>query len=134
MLEDNMSKKEGYLYVGFDATKLFKIGITNNYEKRLRQFRTGNPTFHYIMVFNVESPAVAEIEMHTKFDYLKYSGEWFKLNASDLKWIYDRFTTEHRHTYSDFETVLQKIQDGIALDLNLRIFMRDYYIVDGGDQ
>ena len=43
----------GYIYLGFDASGLFKIGITNDVEKRLRQFRTANPTFFYCFIYQL---------------------------------------------------------------------------------
>jgi hypothetical protein len=123
----------GKLYIGCDGTGLFKIGITRNHEKRLRQIRTANQTFHYLMVFNVDNPAVVEAEVHAKLSHRHYSGEWYSLTAQDLKWIYDKFSVEKRHTAEDFELVLQYIKNGIAMNLELREFLKQYNTVDGGE-
>lgn len=83
--------EQGKLYVGYDGTGLFKIGITRNAHKRKQQIRTGNPTFQFLFVFDVENPAVAEVECHTKFNSRRVAGEWFSLTADDIRWIYNRF-------------------------------------------
>jgi lipocalin len=124
----------GKLYVGFDGTGMFKVGITQDHKSRLRQFRTANPTFHYILVFNVDNPAMAEVEVHSKFSNKLYAGEWYKLQAQDLKWIYDRYTVEGRHGQEDFDAVYEMIQGGMALDLGVREHMKGYYTVDGGEE
>lgn len=82
---------KGYLYVGFDGTGLFKIGITGNARKRKQQIRTGNPTFQFLFVLDVANPSVAEIECHTKFESRRVAGEWFRLTSDDVKWIYSKF-------------------------------------------
>ena len=125
----------GKLYVGFDGTGLFKIGITRDHQKRLRQFRTANPTFSYILVFNVDNPSVAEVEVHTKFSDRNFAGEWYKLTGQDLKWIYDKFSIEGRHGQKDFEVVHDMILNGFGFDLDKRKFIEEnYYMVDGGEE
>jgi lipocalin len=83
---------EGFLYVGFDATGMFKIGITKDRKKRFYQLRTANPTFLYLFVFRVDDPKNIEMSLHTRFDNWHYGGEWYTIGAEELKWIYDEFT------------------------------------------
>lgn len=78
------------LYVGYDPTGLFKIGITDNEERRLKQIRTGNPFFSYIFFVQCENAAIQELEFHTVFARKRVKGEWFSLNPSDLKFMYDK--------------------------------------------
>lgn len=123
----------GKLYVGFDASGLFKIGITRDPDKRLKQFKTGNICFMYLFVFTVESPAVEEITLHTKFEDARVEGEWFQLDHHDIKWIYDRYTpTEHRrHDIKSFEIVWNEIANKKkAGNSNFRKFMSDYEAVN----
>jgi len=101
----------GYIYLGFDASGLFKIGITNDVEKRLRQFRTANPTFFLLLHIPVEHPAVVEVELHTKFSDKRVRGEWFCLDGGDLLYIYDRLLGEdgNSHNLEDFQKMYEII-------------------------
>ena len=98
---------EGTLYIGYDSSGYFKIGITADARKRRNQIRTGNPTFGYLYVFQIDNPSVAELELHTKFEKSRVAGEWFALSAHDLKWIFDRFGAER--PLGDFEKVIDKV-------------------------
>lgn len=108
-----MSEDQGKIYIGYDGSGLFKIGITRDEKKRLKQIRTGNATFMYLFVFPAEEPAVMELEFHTKFEYCHVEGEWFDLAPEDLKWIYDKFIPEeHRkHGMESFEIVWDVISN-----------------------
>jgi len=80
-----------YLYIGYDLTGLYKIGITKYKDKRLKQLRTANPFFAYLFIFEVKDTAVKEIELHAQFSKKNFRGEWYRLNADDLKYIGDKF-------------------------------------------
>lgn len=81
----------GYVYVGFDSSGLFKIGISNDLKKRMRQYKTTNPNFQYLCDMRVDSPAIVEAELHAKFGESRVHGEWFNLSGVDLKWIHQKF-------------------------------------------
>lgn len=100
----------GQLYIGYDRSTLFKIGITSDHKKRYKAFKTGNPTFGYLFIFRVDNPAVAEIELHTKFSEKRIEGEWFQLGAEDLKWIWDRYASQpDRHPLEEMEQIIGTI-------------------------
>ena len=79
------------LYIGTDLIGLFKIGITNDENKRLKQLKTGNPNFWFLFVFDVKNAAIVELELHTRFEKKRIQGEWFALDAHDLQYIACRF-------------------------------------------
>ena len=108
---------KGFIYVGFDASGLFKIGLTGNLQKRMRQYRSTNPTFQYLFTFAVENPAVAEAELHAKFGDYRLHLEWFSLCGQDLSWIYTKYTGTTR-PFEDFEKLWIAIHvDKIALSM-----------------
>lgn len=57
---------------------LYKIGITNDLEKRLRNIQTGNP-YPVKYVYNQERKDASKIErwLHTQFHDYRMEGEWF---------------------------------------------------------
>jgi hypothetical protein len=79
-----MSKS--YVYIISDGQD-YKVGVSNNPDKRLKQLQTGNPKkLKIVNLFEVEKTKVfkMEKEAHNKIRgwYIK-SGEWFK-NASEF--------------------------------------------------
>lgn len=89
---NNSSKAEGvnYLYVIFNPdNNLFKIGITCNLKKRLKQLRSQsgcNLTIVQSFASNTEiDPCVTFVEkkLHEYYKNKRVSGEWFKLSFRD---------------------------------------------------
>lgn len=73
-----MSTKSNLLYI-LQCNDLFKIGVTNNIDKRVKTLQTGNP--HPITVLYCEQrykPHKAEKYLHRLFHKNRISGEWFK--------------------------------------------------------
>jgi hypothetical protein len=85
-----METKE-YVYLGYDGTGLFKIGITNDPSRRIKQLRTGNPTFTFLWCFQTENAAIKELEIHTFLSESRFSNEWFDLRPNDLKYFLEQF-------------------------------------------
>lgn len=78
------------------AASDYKIGITNNLNRRLRQIQTGNPhplqITHYIESETRGQAIKIEREIHHLLAVTKMVGEWFRLDHSvidDLSQIYD---------------------------------------------
>lgn len=93
----------GKIYLCFDASGLWKIGITKESEKRLKQMRTGNATIRMVLDVFVEYPEIIELELHTRFEDKNVSGEWFDLNPEDLLYVYDKLLgNENTHGIEDF--------------------------------
>ena len=64
---------------------LYKIGISNNPEKRLKQFKTGNPKIEMLQysqkVFFAEW---LEYNLHKLFIKQNVNGEWFSLKLDQV--------------------------------------------------
>jgi Meiotically up-regulated gene 113 len=89
-MENNMDNK-GYIYIGYDQKGLFKIGMTENVQKRQKQIQNMNPNFYMFLAYKVDSPAVAEVTIHERFKEKRVVGEWFELTAEDILWIVDKY-------------------------------------------
>jgi Meiotically up-regulated gene 113 len=85
-----MSGDYGYIYViGFaEIPDLYKIGFTNNLERRLKLFDWASPfipvVFHSIMV---SSGQKIERMLHKTFKGKRVKLEWFSLTEDDLQFI-----------------------------------------------
>ena len=108
----------GQIYLCCDGSGLWKIGIASNPDKRFKQLKTGNPTIRMLFNIPVEYPSIVELELHTKYEEKRITGDWFDLSAEDLFYIFDRFLGENNnHSLEDFEvihrlvSVEKKLQD-----------------------
>jgi len=80
-------EKKGFVYV-IKCNDFYKIGRTNNVQKRLSGMQTGNPyELELILSIKTNSPFTLETSLHTKFKDKLIRGEWFKLSDKDLKII-----------------------------------------------
>jgi predicted GIY-YIG superfamily endonuclease len=93
-MENNM-----YLYVieaNNNGQILYKIGITNDLDKRIKNIRTGNP-YPVQYVFNQEIEQASKIErwLHIQFNKYRMEGEWFHtITLNDIRkkiFIYNEF-------------------------------------------
>lgn len=70
------------------GTSLFKIGITNNLHRRLRQIQTGNDyplVLPCYIEFNERDAArKQEKRIHDLYKLKRLQGEWFNLDDTDL--------------------------------------------------
>lgn len=62
----------------------YKIGITNNLQKRLKEIQTGTPDKIYFVDF-YESKYARKIEsgLHRFFEHKHRNNEWFELSLED---------------------------------------------------
>lgn len=79
------------------GTGLYKIGVTTNLNKRFESIRTGNPSIKLIHV--MEGDGSTEMAYHWNFKRKLIIGEWFKLDANDLKLIIKSDPDEVRELY-----------------------------------
>ena len=66
---------------------LYKIGITNDLEKRLKNIKTGNP-YPVKFVFQQERNDASKIErwLHSQFNDNRMEGEWFhSLSVEEIR-------------------------------------------------
>lgn len=78
-------------YLLFDG-KLYKIGQSINPEKRLKNLRTGNTKVKIIAY----GSGLTEKRLHEIFKNKRVSGEWFKLNNSDVCRIISLIRNEYQ--------------------------------------
>lgn len=78
----------GLYVVAIRNTDIFKIGITKNIVKRLKQFETANPFEFYLHEF-FQTDKCRELEklLHVQFKKSRYKREWFKLTEDELKQV-----------------------------------------------
>jgi len=59
----------------------YKIGITTNVDRRLKQLRTQQPPFPIDLIHSVSSSEYQEAErdLHERFSEVRVHGEWFAL-------------------------------------------------------
>jgi len=62
----------------------YKIGVSKNPKKRIKQLQTGNPvTLKLITVFKTEYPYQIESFLHKRFSHCHREGEWFELDINN---------------------------------------------------
>ncbi len=67
---------------------IYKIGITNDIEFRLRTMQTGCPYRLYAFrTFAHDRPASVEAALHAFFNNKRVNGEWFVLSEQDIGYI-----------------------------------------------
>lgn len=101
------------VYIGYDENGLFKIGMTDNWQRRLRQIQNMNPNFQFLCVIPQDKPAITEASLHVKFASKRMVGEWFQLSAEDIKTILDMYLTDP----PDLETIYPEWKKAIGQDL-----------------
>ncbi|TXG81253.1 MAG: GIY-YIG nuclease family protein [Spirochaetes bacterium] len=83
-----MAKKKisTHLYVLQCGTR-FKIGVTNNIEKRIASLQTGNPEkIELIHIEERQNPTKAERYLHRCFHKNRLKGEWFDgISLKDIR-------------------------------------------------
>ena len=89
------NKDSGYVYILFDVgSGLTKIGSTSNYERRIKDIQTNNPTACEVFVFEV-SGVISNKASHYRIEQLfhkmykdkrlPWTGEWFVLTKTDVE-------------------------------------------------
>ena len=80
-----------YIYlIQKNAEAIYKIGISDNPLKRVKQLQTGNSArLHLIEVFPVANAPVIEKRLHRLLMFHRCSprGEWFKLTPEYVKLV-----------------------------------------------
>lgn len=62
-------------------TGYIKIGKSINVDKRIKNFRTINPTIELVGVIDSD----VELELHREYEHKRQTGEWFNLNNVDVE-------------------------------------------------
>lgn len=72
-----------YLYVIGGTEKPYKIGITNNPARRLKNLQTGHPKklkLHHIELIPDDQVRLLEQTIHNTIKHRKTHGEWFDVD------------------------------------------------------
>lgn len=89
---DEVSAKyeDGYVYLLMFGNE-YKIGSSNNVERRFREIKTQMPYEGTIIhTITTGDPAGIEAYWHNYFKDKRLKGEWFKLSSSDVKYFKKR--------------------------------------------
>ena len=75
----------GFVYL-LKSQRYFKIGRSNSFERRSRELAIQLPEkAETIHVIRTDDPVGIEIYWHRRFDSKRKNGEWFQLDAQDVK-------------------------------------------------
>jgi predicted GIY-YIG superfamily endonuclease len=75
-----------YVYVIGGTEKPYKIGITNNPERRLKNLQTGHPfelKIHYKEEIPESQVRLIEQTIHKTIKYKQTHGEWFDISLEE---------------------------------------------------
>ena len=90
-MKKQTEKKLQYIYlIQKNTESIYKIGISDNPLKRVKQLQTGNSSrLHLIKVFPVANARAIEKRLHRLLMFYRCSpsGEWFKLTPEHVELI-----------------------------------------------
>jgi hypothetical protein len=77
----------GYVYLIEDIdNNRYKIGVTKNLKRRLKNLQTGNSNqIKLIDSFETEYPFRLETMLHNRFNSFHYYNEWYDLDEESIK-------------------------------------------------
>lgn len=77
-----------YVYLLTDATGLYKVGRTNNLQRRVTG-RTRSPSLRILGYIHTLDSRKLEREIHLDLDSFRLKGsEWFRMDTKDPDWAY----------------------------------------------
>jgi len=78
-----------YLYIVYNkSTKLTKIGITDNFERRFEQLKNAcGCDLSLVSWAEFDHAGITEKFLHATFKDQKVKGEWFNLNYFKMSWL-----------------------------------------------
>jgi hypothetical protein len=79
-----------YLVTAKEFDGIYKIGITNNIDFRIKSMQTGCPYRLFAhKVYELDNPLAVEQSLHAFFRKKRLEGEWFYLTDQDLNYIHE---------------------------------------------
>lgn len=87
-----------------DAGGLYKIGISQDINKRLKSLQTGSPhTVRCVAYYHTDESAMTiERKLHKLFDKYRLSGEWFNFEDKFTQEAFDTLCPRYGMTRLDF--------------------------------
>ena len=91
----------GFIYfVHADGTDRYKIGLTNNLDRRMKELNGKQSPFENRLQWSIEVSDMrsAEKDLHDRFNTRRVNGEWFQFSGGELdevKSIYDRVADKY---------------------------------------
>ena len=83
--EEAATEVIGFVYL-LKATKYFKVGRSSSFERRSRELAIQLPEkAETVHVIRTDDPVGIELYWHRRFESKRKNGEWFELNAQDIK-------------------------------------------------
>lgn len=87
----SINNEFGFVYLLHFGGEEYKIGCSNNVERRFREIKTQMPYDGKIIhAIETGDPEGIEAYWHQYFKDKRLKGEWFKLSASDIKYFKKR--------------------------------------------
>jgi len=87
---NDCAREDGYVYL-LEFGKDYKIGNSNNVERRFKEIKTQMPTSGKIVhTIKTGDPAGIEAYWHEFFKQRRTKGEWFRLTVSDVAYFKKR--------------------------------------------
>lgn len=75
-----------YIIKCYDDELYYKIGITNDIDKRLKTLKTGNNNeLEVIFLFQSEYASKVESKIHFLYKNKRVKGEWFLFNDEEIE-------------------------------------------------
>ena len=77
-----------YIYIIGSDKPPYKVGISKNPQRRLKNLQTGHPyplAIHFIVETSVTNNKLLESVIHRNLKHFRTSGEWFDLSLEKLK-------------------------------------------------
>lgn len=63
---------------------VYKIGVSKNPNKRLKEVQTGNPSpVEILHLYETENAYKVEKSLHNRYSHLNTHGEWFELSINE---------------------------------------------------
>lgn len=80
------TSRAGYVYVMTTGNNRYKLGKTNNIERRKRELQTGNDNILQVIMYReFQDCKRAESTIHGIFGALRKHHEWFALSGADYR-------------------------------------------------
>ena len=77
-----------FIYIIGSDKPPYKVGISKNPNKRLKNLQTGHPyplQIHHIVETNIIQTKLLETVIHRNLKFYKTNGEWFNMSLQNLK-------------------------------------------------